>query len=183
MIGAILPSRIGLHVRYWTSGGGVYGTLTQLSSSSPNYAGVWPFVYPFRLRIVIYCPWLCVPWRPVIYGGLRIGVLSPGHCSAAEHLPLIASLVRRDEVEPWLNQAPSFSTSALRGGNWSPSHPGRFVLSPKLSSELWEGGWVGPTACLNLLEKRKISCSCWKSKFDFSGRLPHIAVTIPTLLM
>jgi len=30
------------------------------------------------------------------------------------------------------------------------------------------GGWVGPTASLDVLEKRKISCLCWESNQEFS---------------
>ena len=129
---------------YLPSRGGVYGTVTQLSSSSSIYPGVWPIVYPFRLCFFIHYPWLCLPWRLVIYGGLSTGLLSPGHCSADKHLPVISSLVRKNKVDPVMNLAPSFSTSALKEGDWSPSHPGRFVLSTKLSSALWEDGWASP---------------------------------------
>ena len=30
------------------------------------------------------------------------------------------------------------------------------------------GGWVGPTASLDVLENRKISCLCWESNQEFS---------------
>jgi hypothetical protein len=39
-----------------------------------------------------------------------------------------------------------FLTLALVGGEWSASYPGR--------SPLWIGGWVGPTARLDDMEKR-----------------------------
>jgi hypothetical protein len=51
--------------------------------------------------------------------------------------------------------APQFWNSALDGGEWSasrPSHltPGKRVLRPN-----WMGGWVGPRAGLDTVEKGK----------------------------
>jgi len=46
-------------------------------------------------------------------------------------------------------------TSALDGGEWSVSHPSCF-LTGKNPSANWKGGWVGPRACLDNIEKRKI---------------------------
>jgi hypothetical protein len=40
--------------------------------------------------------------------------------------------------------------SALVGGEWSASHPGRFTYSTH-----WIGGWVDPRAGLDDVEKRK----------------------------
>jgi hypothetical protein len=45
-----------------------------------------------------------------------------------------------------------FLTSALVGGEWSVSHPGRFTPWESAPGTHWIGGWVGPTASL---EKRK----------------------------
>jgi hypothetical protein len=41
-------------------------------------------------------------------------------------------------------------TSALVGGKWSASHPGRFTRGTH-----WVGGWVDPRAGLDDMEKRK----------------------------
>jgi hypothetical protein len=41
-------------------------------------------------------------------------------------------------------------TSAVVGGEWSASHPGRFTPGTH-----WTGGWVGPRTGLNDVEKRK----------------------------
>jgi hypothetical protein len=49
--------------------------------------------------------------------------------------------------------APPFLTLALDGGKWPASRPG--CISP---STYWIGGWVGPRAGLNTIEKRKMSC-------------------------
>jgi hypothetical protein len=56
--------------------------------------------------------------------------------------------------------APPFLTSALDGGEWSASRPGRFTPKKKVTGGHWIGGWVGPRAVLDAVEKKKISCSC-----------------------
>jgi hypothetical protein len=43
-----------------------------------------------------------------------------------------------------------FLTSALVGGEWLASRPGRITPGAH-----WIGGWVGPRACLDDVEKRK----------------------------
>jgi hypothetical protein len=47
-------------------------------------------------------------------------------------------------------------TSALDGGEWSASRPGRFISSERAPSTHWVGGWVGPKAGLDTVSKRKI---------------------------
>jgi hypothetical protein len=47
-------------------------------------------------------------------------------------------------------------TSALVGGEWSASRPGRFTPREKTSGSHWIGGWVGPRAGLDAVVKRKI---------------------------
>jgi hypothetical protein len=48
-----------------------------------------------------------------------------------------------------------FLTSALAGGEWSASRPGRFTPSERDPGTRWIGGWVGPSAGLDDVEKRK----------------------------
>jgi hypothetical protein len=48
-----------------------------------------------------------------------------------------------------------FLTSALVGGEWSASRPCRFTPEERVTSTHWIGGWVGPRAGLDYLEKRK----------------------------
>jgi hypothetical protein len=43
----------------------------------------------------------------------------------------------------------SFLTSALDGGKWSASRPGRFTAREKASGTHRIGGWVGPRAGLD----------------------------------
>jgi hypothetical protein len=46
-----------------------------------------------------------------------------------------------------------FLTSALDGGEWSDSHPGRFTPRKRATGTHCLGGWVGPRAGLNAIEK------------------------------
>jgi hypothetical protein len=48
-----------------------------------------------------------------------------------------------------------FLTSALAGGEWSTSRPGRFTPGERAPCTHWIGGWVGPRADLDDVEKRK----------------------------
>jgi hypothetical protein len=50
-----------------------------------------------------------------------------------------------------------FLTSALVGGEWLASRPGRFTPGERDPGTHWAGGWVGPRAGLDDVEKRKIS--------------------------
>jgi hypothetical protein len=52
--------------------------------------------------------------------------------------------------------APPFFTSALDGGEWSASRPSRFPPGEGAHGTHWIGGWMGPRACLDVMEKRKI---------------------------
>jgi hypothetical protein len=47
-------------------------------------------------------------------------------------------------------------TSALDGGEWSASRPGRFTPRERAPGTHWIGGWVGPRAVLDAVVKRKI---------------------------
>jgi hypothetical protein len=46
-------------------------------------------------------------------------------------------------------------TSALLGGEWSASRPGRFTPGERAPGTHWIGGWVGPRASLDDMEERK----------------------------
>jgi hypothetical protein len=48
-----------------------------------------------------------------------------------------------------------FLTSALVGGEWSGSRPGRFTPGERAPGIHLIGGWVDPRAALNDVEKRK----------------------------
>jgi hypothetical protein len=53
-------------------------------------------------------------------------------------------------------QLHSFLTSALDGGEWSPSRLGRFTPRERAPGTHWTGGWVGPRVVLDAVVKRKI---------------------------
>jgi hypothetical protein len=52
--------------------------------------------------------------------------------------------------------APPFLTSALDGGEWSASRPGRFTSQKESPGNLWIGGWLGPRVGLVFMMKRNI---------------------------
>jgi len=53
-----------------------------------------------------------------------------------------------------------FLTMALDIGQWSTSWTGCFTIREIIANTLWRGSWVVPRAGLDILEIRKISCSC-----------------------
>jgi hypothetical protein len=48
-----------------------------------------------------------------------------------------------------------FLTSAIAGGEWSASRPGRFTPGERAPDTHWLGGWVYSRADLDDVEKRK----------------------------
>jgi hypothetical protein len=67
--------------------------------------------------------------------------------------------------------APFFLTSALDGGECSASRPCRFTPGERARGIHWIGGWVGPRAGLDTLEKRKYY-HCRESKPGLPARSP-----------
>jgi hypothetical protein len=51
--------------------------------------------------------------------------------------------------------APPFLTSSLDGGEWSASHPSRFIAGEEVPTTHWIGCWVGPRAGLALWRGEK----------------------------
>jgi hypothetical protein len=52
--------------------------------------------------------------------------------------------------------APPFLTMALDGGGWSASRSSHFTPRERAPSVHWLEGWVGPSAGLDTMKKRKI---------------------------
>jgi hypothetical protein len=50
-----------------------------------------------------------------------------------------------------------FLTSAVVGGEWSASRPGRFTSWERASDTHWIGGWVGSRDGLDDVERRKLA--------------------------
>jgi len=68
---------------------------------------------------------------------------------------------------------------ALDGGEWWASHPSHFIPGERAHITHWVGGLVGHGAGMDILEKRRISYSCWNS----NPRLPNCSqVTILNIL-
>jgi hypothetical protein len=56
-----------------------------------------------------------------------------------------------------------YLTSALDGGEWSASSPGRFTHRERDPSTDWIGDWVGSRDGLDTVSKRKIPSPRWDS--------------------
>jgi hypothetical protein len=56
-------------------------------------------------------------------------------------------------------------STVLVGGEWSAWRPGLFI---PVENTNWMGGWVGPRACLDIMESRK-SCPYRDSNSDPSA--------------
>jgi hypothetical protein len=68
--------------------------------------------------------------------------------------------------------APPFLTLALDGCEWATSHPSHFTLRERAPITHWIGGWVGPRAGLNTMEKRKIFCPYEESNLRHPAHSP-----------
>jgi hypothetical protein len=55
----------------------------------------------------------------------------------------------------WVYRSHTFLTSALVGGEWSASRPGRFTPGKRTHGTHWIGGWVNPRTGLDDVEDRK----------------------------
>jgi hypothetical protein len=74
--------------------------------------------------------------------------------------------------------APPLLTSALGGGEFSASHPYRFTSEETAPGTHCIGGWVGPSADLDVMEKKKIS---WPYReWNTDSSVVRSLVTIPT---
>jgi hypothetical protein len=60
-------------------------------------------------------------------------------------------------VGEWRYNSTHSLTSALDGGEWSGSRPGRFTPRERTPGTHWIGGWVGTRAVLDAVVRRKIS--------------------------
>jgi hypothetical protein len=52
--------------------------------------------------------------------------------------------------------APPFLPSALDGGEWSASRPGRFTSGERSPGTHWTGAWVGSTAGMDAVQKSQV---------------------------
>jgi hypothetical protein len=59
-------------------------------------------------------------------------------------------------LKEWRYSCTHSLTSALDGGKWLASRPGRFTSREIAPGAHWIGGWVGPRAVIDAVVKRKI---------------------------
>jgi hypothetical protein len=67
-------------------------------------------------------------------------------------------------------QLHAFLTSAIYGSEWSASRLSRFTPGERALDTHWIGGWVGPRAGLDEVEKRKIPSPHGGSNPDRTAR-------------
>jgi hypothetical protein len=70
----------------------------------------------------------------------------------------------------WKYNSTHSLTSALDGGEWSASRPGRLIPRERAPGTHWIGGWVGPRTVLDAEVKRKIPSPRRKS----NPRTPNV---------
>jgi hypothetical protein len=66
-------------------------------------------------------------------------------------------------------------TSALDGGEWPASLSGRFTPRERAPSVHWIGGRVGLEGDLDVVDKRKISCTCCESNPGRPARIENMS--------
>jgi hypothetical protein len=79
----------------------------------------------------------------------------------------------------WKYSSTHSFTSALGGGEWSTSGPGRFIPRERVPRTHWPGGCAGLRAGMDKVVKRKIPSPRWESNPDYPARN---LVAIPTEL-
>jgi hypothetical protein len=89
----------------------------------------------------------------------------------------------------WRHSSTHSLTSALDGGEWSASRPGRFTPRERAPGTHWIGGWVGPRAVLDELIKHlvvifhRVSGGKSPRNRDLGSRLKSVAIAQVTLLL
>jgi len=63
-------------------------------------------------------------------------------------------------------------TSALDGGEWSVSHPGRLTPKERTPGTHWLGGWVGPRTGIHAVVRRKFPAPIGIQIPDHPARSP-----------
>jgi hypothetical protein len=69
-----------------------------------------------------------------------------------------------------------FLTSELFCGEWSASRPGRFTYGERAPSTHWIGGFVGPTAGLDNVEKLNYSAVGIATSYGLDDRRVRVRV-------
>jgi hypothetical protein len=72
--------------------------------------------------------------------------------------------------------------SALVGGDWSASRPGRFTFKEKAPGTHWIGGWMGPRAASGRRGEVKILHPTGTRYIDCAISAPNFVITLKHLL-
>jgi hypothetical protein len=89
-------------------------------------------------------------------------------------VPVLNYAPRHEDIlGEWRYSSTHPLTSALDGGEWSASRPGRFAPRKRTSGIRWIGGWVGLRAGLDTVVKRKFPRLLRESNPDLSDHPAH----------
>jgi hypothetical protein len=103
---------------------------------------------------------ICMPWTRPTCKKVKV------------KLSLCFNWAQRHEgvLGEWRYSSTHSLTSALDGGEWSASRPGRFTPRERAPGSHWLGGWVGPRAVLDAVVKRQIP----SRRQESSPRIPTV---------
>jgi hypothetical protein len=111
----------------------------------------WDWGFKSRSRYGYISAFFCVVLSCV---GTDLAMGQPPFKQPYPVLPLSTTSWKR--IGEWRYRSTYSLTSALDGGEWLASHPGRFTPRERVPGTQWIGGWVGPRAGLDAVVKRKI---------------------------
>jgi hypothetical protein len=103
----------------------------------------------------VVCCWVCISLNFQILPGCSYFVLAVKVKGKVVPVLIELSTTPWRRMGEWMCRSTFFLTSALAGGEWSASRPGRFTPGERAPGTHWIWGWVGPRAGLDNLEKRK----------------------------
>jgi hypothetical protein len=116
-----------------------------------------------ELNVIVACNYLksslkVAQWYSTVLRAGWSGVRVPAWAKINIKLSLCFNRAPRPEgvLGEWRYSSTHSLTSALDGGEWSASRPGRLTPRERAPVTHWIGGWVGPRSVLDVVVKRKI---------------------------
>jgi hypothetical protein len=118
--------------------------LATLDSQNPRVISC--VCLPYRTREMLTRQWKYV----------QEAVKGKGKCKVVPALSFNWAPRHEGLLREWRYSSTDSLTSAVDGGVWSASRPGRFTFRERVPATHCIGGWVGPRDVLDIVVKRKI---------------------------
>jgi hypothetical protein len=119
-----------------------------------------------------------IPTEHALYVGIPEDIKGTGKV-----VPVLNYAPRHEGVLwEWRYGSTHSLTSALDGGEWSASRPGRLTPRERALGTHWIGGWVGPRAVLDAMVKRKIPSPAGKRTLDINIINNYVGPSITNLI-